>query len=155
MDAGLRLPPTALKRSQWTSCQSLCGSYRYRSTVLMFAELMSPVCVWGLHQLQKIQIWLKKKKKLFLMCLTWHISLGPYWWPRPWLHFLEALHLSIFICSLRYRKHSWCHELCETGERKKKKEFTWLHNTKSLGSFYDPSADRRAVITPGGMERQV
>lgn len=78
MDTGLRLLLTALKRSQWTLCRRFCSSYRYWSLVLMFAELLSPSCVWGWNQLKKIQSW--QKNVHFLMCLTWHVGLGLYCW---------------------------------------------------------------------------
>lgn len=48
-----------------------------------------------------------------------------------------------------------CIEAWGRVSQKKEEEFTWFYNTTTLGSFYDPSADQRTVITPGGMERQV
>lgn len=75
----------------------------------------------------------------------------------PRLRVQEALFSTIFISSLGYPKPSRCRESHWSMRRKytHKSKSTWLHSTTTLGSLYDRCAERRAVITPAGMERQV
>lgn len=75
----------------------------------------------------------------------------------PWLCFQEALFSTVFISSLGYPKPPRCRESHWSMRRKytHKSKSTWLPSTTTLGSLYDRCAERRAVITPAGKERQV